>query len=217
MRTSLDLRDRSSIASGRVSALGTKCFRARPPIQPGRHGTFDDVRKRARLRERAWVSTCCICRRFTRSDASAARARTMRLPARREDPGSPWAIGAAEGGHKDCWPQLGTLDDFKSLVEAARAHRHRDSAGHRFPMRARSSVRARASGMVSLAARRHSAVCRKSAEEVPGHLSVQFRERRLVGTVGGIAQRVRILDRARACAFSASTTRTPSRSASGNG
>ncbi len=35
------------------------------------------------------------------------------------DVGSPWAIGAAEGGHKAILPQLGTVDDLKRLVEAA--------------------------------------------------------------------------------------------------
>jgi starch synthase (maltosyl-transferring) len=29
------------------------------------------------------------------------------------DPGSPWAIGAAEGGHTAVEPGLGTLDDFE--------------------------------------------------------------------------------------------------------
>ena len=37
------------------------------------------------------------------------------------DVGSPWAIGAAEGGHTAIHPALGTLDDFQSLVTAARA------------------------------------------------------------------------------------------------
>ncbi|ARU31292.1 alpha-1,4-glucan--maltose-1-phosphate maltosyltransferase [Sulfuriferula sp. AH1] len=36
------------------------------------------------------------------------------------DPGSPWAIGAADGGHKAIHPQLGTLEDFASLVQRAR-------------------------------------------------------------------------------------------------
>ncbi|MET0385635.1 MAG: alpha-1,4-glucan--maltose-1-phosphate maltosyltransferase [Polyangiales bacterium] len=36
------------------------------------------------------------------------------------DPGSPWAIGAAEGGHKSIHPQLGTLDDFRAFVQRAR-------------------------------------------------------------------------------------------------
>ncbi|MDH5207147.1 MAG: alpha-1,4-glucan--maltose-1-phosphate maltosyltransferase [Burkholderiaceae bacterium] len=36
------------------------------------------------------------------------------------DIGSPWAIGAAEGGHKALHPELGTLADFRRLVERAR-------------------------------------------------------------------------------------------------
>ena len=37
-----------------------------------------------------------------------------------EDVGSPWAIGAAEGGHKALHPELGTLEDFRRLVIRAR-------------------------------------------------------------------------------------------------
>ncbi len=36
------------------------------------------------------------------------------------DVGSPWAIGAAEGGHTAVHPDLGTLDDFRRLVARAR-------------------------------------------------------------------------------------------------
>ena len=36
------------------------------------------------------------------------------------DPGVPWAIGGPEGGHTAVHPDLGTLDDFRALVEAAR-------------------------------------------------------------------------------------------------
>jgi starch synthase (maltosyl-transferring) len=35
------------------------------------------------------------------------------------DHGSPWAIGAAEGGHKDIHPELGSPEDLRALVEAA--------------------------------------------------------------------------------------------------
>jgi starch synthase (maltosyl-transferring) len=38
-----------------------------------------------------------------------------------DDPGSPWAIGAAEGGHKSVHPQLGTLEDFRAFVGRARS------------------------------------------------------------------------------------------------
>lgn len=35
------------------------------------------------------------------------------------EPGSPWAIGAPEGGHKAVNPALGTMDDFTRLVKKA--------------------------------------------------------------------------------------------------
>jgi len=35
------------------------------------------------------------------------------------DPGSPWAIGSEEGGHKSIHPELGTLEDFRHLVQEA--------------------------------------------------------------------------------------------------
>ncbi len=35
------------------------------------------------------------------------------------DPGSPWAIGSPEGGHKDIEPTLGTLEDFDHFVKEA--------------------------------------------------------------------------------------------------
>ena len=37
-----------------------------------------------------------------------------------DDVGSPWAIGAREGGHKSIHPELGTLDDFRQFVAAAK-------------------------------------------------------------------------------------------------
>jgi starch synthase (maltosyl-transferring) len=36
------------------------------------------------------------------------------------EPGSPWAIGATEGGHKAIHPQLGSLDDLKALIGKAK-------------------------------------------------------------------------------------------------
>jgi starch synthase (maltosyl-transferring) len=36
------------------------------------------------------------------------------------EPGSPWAIGSDEGGHKAILPTLGTLEDFRKLVGDAR-------------------------------------------------------------------------------------------------
>ena len=38
-----------------------------------------------------------------------------------DDPGSPWAIGNADGGHLAVAPELGTIDDFDTFVDRARA------------------------------------------------------------------------------------------------
>ena len=53
---------------------------------------------------------------------SHRKGRNNALVAEPGDVGSPWAIGAAEGGHKDVLPELGTLDDFRALVGAAGEH-----------------------------------------------------------------------------------------------
>jgi len=39
-----------------------------------------------------------------------------------EDPGSPWAIGSAAGGHTSIHPELGTMDEFDRLVAKAQSH-----------------------------------------------------------------------------------------------
>jgi len=36
-----------------------------------------------------------------------------------DDPGSPWAIGSSEGGHRAVHPRLGTLEDFHRFVDRA--------------------------------------------------------------------------------------------------
>ena len=41
------------------------------------------------------------------------------LAATKDDVGSPWAIGGAEGGHKAIHPDLGTLEDFRQFVKKA--------------------------------------------------------------------------------------------------
>jgi starch synthase (maltosyl-transferring) len=39
-----------------------------------------------------------------------------------DDVGSPWAIGSAEGGHAAIHPDLGTLEEFRALVQECKAH-----------------------------------------------------------------------------------------------
>ncbi len=51
---------------------------------------------------------------------SFRKGRNNALVAAPGDPGSPWAIGGEEGGHKAVEPGLGTLDDFDRFVATAR-------------------------------------------------------------------------------------------------
>ena len=87
--------------------------------EPGHHGTFRDVE--ARLPYLAGMGFDVLyfppihpIGRVNRKGTNNA------LSAAPGDVGSPWAIGAAEGGHKDILPQLGTLEDFRRLLAAAR-------------------------------------------------------------------------------------------------
>jgi starch synthase (maltosyl-transferring) len=48
------------------------------------------------------------------------KGRNNSLDAKPGDPGSPYAIGAAEGGHDAFHPDLGTEDDFRAFVATAR-------------------------------------------------------------------------------------------------
>jgi starch synthase (maltosyl-transferring) len=48
------------------------------------------------------------------------KGRNNSLVAGPADPGSPWAIGDPSGGHDAVHPELGTLDDLRSLTKAAR-------------------------------------------------------------------------------------------------
>jgi starch synthase (maltosyl-transferring) len=87
----------------------------------GRHGTFRDCEQRlAYVAEMGFdvlylppIHPIGRERRKGRNNALAAAA---------GDTGSPWAIGTAAGGHKSVHPELGTLDDFRRLVAAARDH-----------------------------------------------------------------------------------------------
>jgi starch synthase (maltosyl-transferring) len=50
------------------------------------------------------------------------KGRNNALTAGPADPGSPWAIGDQTGGHDAVHPELGALEDVRSLTAAARAH-----------------------------------------------------------------------------------------------
>ncbi|MDE1182078.1 maltotransferase domain-containing protein [Paraburkholderia sp.] len=86
-----------------------------------RHGTFADVTtKMPRICEMGFdvlyfppIHPIGVANRKGRNNTLTA------LPG---DVGSPYAIGGKEGGHTATHPELGTLDDFKTMLAAAHAH-----------------------------------------------------------------------------------------------
>jgi len=87
--------------------------------EPGSHGTFRDVE--ARLPYLAGMGFDVLYFPPIHPIGRINRKGTNNtLVAGPGDVGSPWAIGAAEGGHKDILPQLGTHEDFRRLLAKAR-------------------------------------------------------------------------------------------------
>jgi starch synthase (maltosyl-transferring) len=104
----------------RASAWYEIMPRSQSPV-PGRHGTFDDCI--ARLPEIAALGFDVLYLLPIHPIGRINRkGRNNSLVAGADDPGSPYAIGAAEGGHDAVHPELGTLDDFHRLVAACRQH-----------------------------------------------------------------------------------------------
>jgi starch synthase (maltosyl-transferring) len=85
---------------------------------PGRHGTFKDLEKRL-----PYVASMGFDVLYLPPihpiGKSFRKGRNNSVVADPSDPGSPWAIGSAEGGHKAIHPELGTLDDFRHLIKTA--------------------------------------------------------------------------------------------------
>ncbi|RZL03971.1 MAG: alpha-1,4-glucan--maltose-1-phosphate maltosyltransferase [Rubrivivax sp.] len=88
--------------------------------EPGRHGTFKDVE--ARLPYVAEMGfNVLYFPPIHPIGREKRKGRNNALTTEAGDVGSPWAIGAAEGGHKSILPELGTPEDFRSLVGKAKA------------------------------------------------------------------------------------------------
>ncbi|MFV8605039.1 maltotransferase domain-containing protein [Ralstonia pseudosolanacearum] len=84
-----------------------------------RHGTFRDVARRLGA-IRAMGFDVLYFPPIHPIGRTHRKGRNNSLRAEPDDPGSPYAIGATEGGHDAIHPQLGTLDDFRRLRDAAR-------------------------------------------------------------------------------------------------
>ncbi|WP_396151177.1 alpha-1,4-glucan--maltose-1-phosphate maltosyltransferase [Flavobacterium sp.] len=87
---------------------------------PGKHGTFKDCeRLLPRVGEMGFdtlyfppIHPIGEVNRKGKNNATTAE---------KGDVGSPWGIGSKHGGHKSTHPELGTIDDFKSLVKKAQS------------------------------------------------------------------------------------------------
>ena len=94
--------------------------RSASPV-PGRHGTFADVE--TQLPEIAAMGFDVLYMPPIHPIGTAFRKGPNNCTtAAGGDYGSPWAIGAAKGGHKAVHPLLGSLADFDHLVAAAKDH-----------------------------------------------------------------------------------------------
>ncbi len=87
--------------------------------EPGRHGTFRDVEARLPAIARMGFDVLYLppIHPIGRKERKGPNNTLTPGP---DDPGSPWAIGGPEGGHKAIHPELGTAEDFQRLVENAR-------------------------------------------------------------------------------------------------
>ncbi len=86
---------------------------------PNRHGTFRDV-VRHLPRMRAMGFDVLYFPPIHPIGTKNRKGRNNTLTPTPDDPGSPYAIGSAEGGHDAVHPELGTLEDFEHLrMEAA--------------------------------------------------------------------------------------------------
>ena len=88
---------------------------------PGQHGTFKDCE--ARLPYVAAMGFDVIyLPPIHPIGVTHRKGRNNATDAGPDDPGSPWAIGAAQGGHQAIHPQLGTLEDFRRFLAKAREY-----------------------------------------------------------------------------------------------
>jgi starch synthase (maltosyl-transferring) len=86
---------------------------------PKRHGTFRDCIDRLPYIAGMGFDILYLppIHPIGRAERKGKNNSTTPLPG---DPGSPWAIGATEGGHKAIHPQLGSLEDLKALIGKAK-------------------------------------------------------------------------------------------------
>jgi len=85
---------------------------------PGKHGTFKDCENLLPRVARMGFDTLYFPPVHPIGEVNR-KGKNNATDAAPGDVGSPWGIGSIHGGHKDLHPELGSLDDFKSLVNKA--------------------------------------------------------------------------------------------------
>ncbi len=113
-----------------------------------------------------------------------------------EDPGSPWAIGSDEGGHDAIHPDLGSFEDFDAFVARAGELGLEVALDLALQCAPDHPWATRAPGMVHHPGGRQHRLCGKPAQEIPGHLPAELRQRP-GGAVPGDPAHCPALDRPR--------------------
>jgi starch synthase (maltosyl-transferring) len=113
-----------SVFADRKAAAFAAWYEMFPRSQSGdpkRHGNFDDViRRLPYVRDLGFdVLYFTPIHPIGRTNR---KGRNNALKAKPGEPGSVYAIGSEEGGHTAIHPELGTLEDFRRLVQEAETH-----------------------------------------------------------------------------------------------
>ncbi len=85
---------------------------------PGKHGTFKDI-ERVLPQLQSMGFDVLYFPPIHPIGFDKRKGKNNALEAAADDPGSPWAIGSSEGGHKDILKKLGGIKDFENLVKKA--------------------------------------------------------------------------------------------------
>ena len=107
--------------SGAAFAAWYEVFPRSMSDDPNRHGTFADV-ERHLPRVRAMGFDVLYFPPIHPIGRTNRKGANNTLTPSATDPGSPYAIGSAEGGHDALHPELGSFEDFQHLIAAAAAH-----------------------------------------------------------------------------------------------
>lgn len=88
---------------------------------PGQHGTFKDCERLLPEISRMGFGIIYLPPIYPIGKTNR-KGKNNSTICKRGDPGSPWAIGTEEGGHKAIHPQLGTIREFKDFVNKAKKY-----------------------------------------------------------------------------------------------